>query len=64
MAEPSKKSPKIEELLNTAVGRTSAIESDVCALCGQPATSFRDELSRKEYTIGGMCQSCQDKVFG
>lgn len=25
---------------------------------------FRDELSAKEYTIGGMCQSCQDSVFG
>ena len=25
---------------------------------------FRDELSAKEYYISGMCQHCQDKVFG
>lgn len=25
---------------------------------------FRDELSAKEYYISGMCQRCQDKVFG
>lgn len=25
---------------------------------------FRDELSAKEYYISGMCQSCQDSVFG
>lgn len=25
---------------------------------------FRDELSAKEYYISGMCQACQDSVFG
>ena len=25
---------------------------------------FRDEISRKEYSISGLCQFCQDKVFG
>jgi hypothetical protein len=25
---------------------------------------LRDELSKKEYYISGMCQECQDKVFG
>lgn len=25
---------------------------------------FRDKLSAKEYTISGMCQDCQDDVFG
>lgn len=28
------------------------------------ASSFRDSLSEKEYTISGLCQDCQDKVFG
>ena len=27
-------------------------------------TPFRDALSAREYQIGGMCQSCQDSVFG
>lgn len=25
---------------------------------------FRNDLSRKEYTISGMCQDCQDAMFG
>lgn len=25
---------------------------------------FRDSLSNREYTISGMCQRCQDAVFG
>jgi hypothetical protein len=31
---------------------------------GHPFTPFRDSLSNKEYTISGMCQACQDQVFG
>ena len=25
---------------------------------------FKDELSKKEYSISGLCQDCQDKIFG
>ena len=25
---------------------------------------FRDNLSRREYNISGLCQDCQDKIFG
>lgn len=32
--------------------------------CGKQLGPFRDELSRKEYTISGLCQVCQDEVFG
>jgi uncharacterized CHY-type Zn-finger protein len=37
-----------------------------CPTCRKPINDddFKDELSRKEYTISGMCQVCQDKVFG
>jgi hypothetical protein len=35
-----------------------------CPLCGQSAVSFRDELSVAEYKVSGLCQSCQDSVFG
>lgn len=36
-----------------------------CPTCEEAidAEEFRDSLSYKEYTISGMCQSCQDKVF-
>lgn len=64
MSEPSKKSPAMEDALQRMFGRTTAIKADVCVLCKKPATKFRDALSRKEYAISGMCQDCQDKVFG
>lgn len=38
-----------------------------CRYCGKKnvlSTGFRDELSKEEYKISGMCQECQDKVFG
>lgn len=36
-----------------------------CPFCGKPvsADSFRDELSRKEFSISGLCQVCQDDFF-
>ena len=37
---------------------------DVCVTCGGPIGEFRDRLSEREYKISGMCQKCQDSVFG
>jgi len=31
--------------------------------CAQDASVFRDEASRVEYTMSGLCQDCQDEVF-
>lgn len=70
MSNPSKKSPQVESFLDSLTERTfgrtrtDSIGSGVCVTCGGDATSFRDALSEKEYTISGMCQSCQDSVFG
>lgn len=61
---PSKKTPEMEAFLERLFGRTTAIKSDTCAWCNQPARDFKDSLSRKEYTISGLCQICQDSVFG
>ncbi|MGH2607544.1 MAG: hypothetical protein ACRDHF_00525 [Tepidiformaceae bacterium] len=36
---------------------------DTCVLCHRPAGEFRDDLSRREHTISGACQVCQDDVF-
>lgn len=41
-----------------------SLNENICVMCGEAATEFKDELSRKEYSISAMCQSCQDKVFG
>ena len=43
--------------------RVLAVAGAQCVMCGKPAESFRDELSRKEYGISGLCQHCQDQVF-
>jgi len=64
MATPSKKAPALEKFLEKTSGRTTAITSNRCASCKGDASTFRNEKSAKEYTISGLCQSCQDSVFG
>ena len=68
MTEPTKKAPEIESLIDatnpSGRKRVESIKSDICSWCGKPATEFRDAPSRKEYTISGFCQECQDKAFG
>ncbi len=65
MAEPTKRPEFIEQLLTslTGVHRPSAILADTCVFCEQAATAFKDDRSRKEFSISGICQICQDKVF-
>lgn len=64
--QPTNKSDAIETALTNIfdVDRVGSIIAGVCAWCDAPADSFRDDLSRKEYRISGMCQNCQDDVFG
>lgn len=38
-------------------------ECPLCG-CGIDVGGFRDALSLKEYEQSGMCQKCQDEVFG
>jgi hypothetical protein len=68
MTTPSHKEAALEEMLEKLYGRTTAITSDVCVPkpmgCGGEATKFRNSLSQREYTISGLCQHCQDKMFG
>ena len=55
------KSPAIVEFLNKLMPFDP--RERVCATCGGDVSEFRDSLSRKEWTISGMCQKCQDAVF-
>jgi len=59
------KHPEIEAMLSslTGVSRVGAVAEASCATCHGGASSFRDSLSAKEYTISGMCQTCQDDLF-
>lgn len=43
--------------------KKQAIRDEVCNLCGEPVLSFKDEISKREYGISGMCQNCMDDVF-
>ncbi len=72
MAKPSDKTPEMEraiDSMSTPLGikpRRKSIEANICTTCsaGAPPESFRNAISQKEYTISGMCQACQDSVFG
>lgn len=60
----SKKSQGMKDMLKAIAPHDPT--TGVCATCGNEIGNdeFRDDLSRKEYTISGMCQACQDSVFG
>jgi hypothetical protein len=66
MAEPADKHPEIRrfqsDLMGTDVEQT--IRRDTCVSCKGPATKFNDECSRREFSISGLCQQCQDRVIG
>jgi len=63
---PTPKAPAIDNLLTklNGISRQDAARQRVCATCRKPVTGFKDALSVKEYRISGMCQTCQDQMFG
>ena len=67
MISPSPKSMQMERLLEQIVNRQEAITNEMCIRkpigCGEPVTSFTDEISAHEFCISGLCQKCQDKIF-
>ena len=57
-----------DEIMNK-VGFGKEVEAKNNGLCPFCKTavkpdSFRDEVSAREYKISGLCQACQDQVFG
>lgn len=66
----SNKSPEVKKFLNEMSqdffgrNRSDCIKTNICVVCGEPAIEFKDEISEKEYSISGLCQTCQDKTFG
>tara|TARA_B110001454_G_scaffold143999_1_gene133705 strand:+ start:1317 stop:1532 length:216 start_codon:yes stop_codon:yes gene_type:complete len=55
-----------EEMAFKLFGRSRhlAIAGNQCVKCGAYNLEFRDELSGKEHGISGLCQVCQDGIFG
>jgi len=62
------KDPRMDEFLTLMLGnsknRYEVVKEGLCMTCDGRATQFRDALSEDEYRISGMCQCCQDNVFG
>lgn len=46
------------------IKRTDAIKNSICPACKGKAVEFKDETSKKEHSISGLCQKCQDDIFG
>jgi len=69
VATPTPKHPSINKFLDELSGdsRVEAITGNRCLKppigCGGPAIEFSDAISSREYTISGLCQKCQDKIF-
>jgi hypothetical protein len=63
---PTKKSAEIESCLTSISGisRQDAAKLRICTFCKQHISGFRDTLSQREFEISGLCQDCQDDVFG
>lgn len=65
-----KKSPEMFEFLDDVskemfgTSRSECIKQEICVTCGGEAKEFDDSLSLREYKISGMCQNCQNVMFG
>lgn len=65
--EFTSKSPAVESLMESVAGRKR--EAGHCVFEDklpeqEHSLEFRTPLDRKEHSISGMCQTCQDVVFG
>ena len=63
--EPTPKAPAIDEFITAVLGvsRREVINRNKCVACRYPDLYFRDEVSKKEYRICGLCQRCQDRIY-
>jgi hypothetical protein len=61
----SEKTPEMVEAIESMFpGTKAAIAAHKCPMCQSDIEGFRDALSKREYEISGLCQKCQDFVFG
>ena len=42
------------------------VEKGICPFCKEQVkmSTFRNERSKREFKISGLCQECQNKMFG
>ncbi len=66
MRNPEHVGTIIERVMKMMEVARAKRELNMCPICDKPIAEdefFRDELSRKEFKISGMCQKCQDESF-
>ena len=39
------------------------LDKGTCPICGSTNKTFKDEISKREHGITGLCQVCQDAAF-
>lgn len=44
--------------------KTPDFNTVYCRICKNIISDFKNEISKKEFLISGLCQECQDQVFG
>lgn len=57
---------EFQDLLMQVLKKTHQLRmAGMCPTCKQQIkiNSFRDDISRKEFRLSGLCQECQDKFF-
>jgi hypothetical protein len=63
--KPTKKNINIDDFAEKLTGRNrkDTINNNRCVFCNDPDLNFKDEQSRIEYQISGICQKCQDELW-
>jgi len=57
--------PEKEEIETIVTGKLGNGAEEGCMTCPKEyPLHFRDILSYREYRVTGICQKCQDEVFG
>ena len=65
-----KRTPKMEEFVDDVseklfgLKQSEAKAAGICSMCHKDIGEFRNEISQIEFGISGLCQKCQDSMFG
>ncbi|MBE44976.1 MAG: hypothetical protein CMO16_07365 [Thaumarchaeota archaeon] len=68
--KPVEKSSEMVKVLDSislnmfGKSRSEAIRQNICVNCGGEADRFVDIRSKREFALSGLCQNCQDSLFG
>jgi len=62
---PEPRTLSLKKALNNMMGLNieESIKNDICIVCKNKATEFKDEVSKNEFAISGLCQQCQDNFW-